>query len=82
MDANRELVGGSPFVVGHGTRLEPSVRLRDWAIIGDGSRLEQGVEIRRSVLWENACIGEGVQVVDSIVTGTVQIHRDLFGEIA
>jgi NDP-sugar pyrophosphorylase family protein len=81
LNANRELAGEDPFRVGYGTRLDPSVKLREWGIIGDRSQLERGVEIRRSVLWEDSYAREGVRIVDSVVTGAVEVDKDLFKAI-
>jgi NDP-sugar pyrophosphorylase family protein len=81
MDANQELVGEPPFMVGSGARLGPSVRLGEWGVIGDRCQIERDVEIKRSVLWEDSYVMAGVQIADSVVTGATGVEKDLFGAI-
>ena len=61
--------------------MDPTVRLDEWAVVGPKSRLEKGVEIRRSILWENVRVHVGVKVVDSIVTANQEVKTDLISEI-
>lgn len=58
----------TPFTVGLGCDIHPSVGLTDWVVIGANCRLEKGAEISRSVLWEGVEVREGVRVADSVVT--------------
>ena len=79
---NRELLDqASTAAIGPGCQLDPTVRLEEWAVVGPKSRLEQGVEIRRSILWENVRVRFGVKVIDSIVTSDQEVDRDLISEI-
>jgi mannose-1-phosphate guanylyltransferase len=81
--ANRELLGfeKQPFAVGTGSTIEPSVKFKGWAAVGDGAVLERGVEIERSILWDNVSVEEGVRIIDSVVTSSKEISHDLIGEI-
>jgi mannose-1-phosphate guanylyltransferase len=82
VDVNREFLGqASTAAIGPGCQVDPTVRLDEWAVVGPNSRLEQGVEIRRSILWENVRVHAGVKVVDSIVTANQEVKRDLISEI-
>ena len=81
MEANRDFAA-KPFLIGSGCRIHPSVRLEDWAVIGDGCRIEEGVKIRRSVLWEQVEIKQGVNITDSIICSASEVRRDPGGEIS
>lgn len=69
------------YAIGDGCRIDPSARLEDWAVVGDGSCIEKGVKLRRSILWEEATVREGVNVIDSIVTSSREVARDLNDQI-
>ncbi len=69
------------FSICTGCRVDPSARLEEWVVVGNGDRIERDVEIRRSILWEAVTIREGVKVIDSIVTSSQDVERDLNGRI-
>jgi len=75
--ANREALGRGPFLFGKGSKIDPSARLSDWAVIGEGAVIEAGVRIKRSVIWKNATIERGRYVIDSIITGNEVVVSDL-----
>ena len=79
--ANREALAGESFLVGPGCEIPESVKFADWAVVGERSRLYEGVEIRRSVLWENVTVRKGMQVVDSIVTHSKTVKCDLKNKV-
>jgi NDP-sugar pyrophosphorylase family protein len=51
--------------------------LKDWAVIGKGSSIERGALVKRSVLWNDVIVKEGINVVDSVVTSGVIVEKDL-----
>lgn len=53
---------------GPGTRIDPSVDLREWAIIGDNVRIGKKTVIERSIIWSSTNIGDGILLKDSVVT--------------
>jgi NDP-sugar pyrophosphorylase family protein len=79
--ANKEALKGDSFLVGPGGEIPGSLKLEDWAVIGERSRFSEGVEIRRSVLWENVTVREGIRVVDSIVTTSRIVKCDMKNEV-
>ncbi len=79
--ANKEALQGKPFLLGPGSRVHDSAKLTDWAIIGENNNLEKGVEIRRSILWENVTVKKGRKVIDSIVTSAKQVHSDIINNV-
>ena len=80
IDANKELANGR-ISIGADCRVDPSARIREWAVVGEHSCIEGKVEIRRSVLWEGVTVKEGKKVVDSIVTSFNEVDRDLSGQV-
>ncbi len=56
--------------------------LKDWAVIGDGSSIERGALVKKSVLWNDVIVREGIKVVDSVVTSGVIVEKDLVGSVA
>ncbi len=79
--ANKEALGEESFLLASRSQIHRSVKLKDWAIIGEKACLEQGVEISRSILWEKVTVKKGVKVVDSIVTASKKVTRNLIGKI-
>jgi len=79
--ANQEALKGNSVLLGPGCDIHPSSRIRDWAIIGERSVLEEGVEIVRSILWEDVVVRRQRKVMDSIVTSNVEIRKDLAGQV-
>lgn len=81
--ANREIleIESQSFVVEHGSTIAPSARLKGWAVAGRGTVLEDGVEVERSVLWDNVTVKKGVRIKDSVVTSSKVIGHDLVNEM-
>lgn len=81
--ANREFLTfeNKSFAVGPDSTIAPSVRFKEWASVGERAVIEDGVEIERSILWENITVKEGVRIVDSVVTSSKEIDQDLMNEI-
>jgi len=79
--ANREALREASFLLAPGCQVHSSARLRDWAVIGEKACLEEGVEISRSILWEGIKIKKGTKVIDSIVTSSKEVDRDLIAKI-
>ncbi len=57
--------------------IDSSAVLKDWAVIGKGSSIERGALVKRSVLWNDVIVKEGINVVDSVVTSGVIVEKDL-----
>jgi NDP-sugar pyrophosphorylase family protein len=78
--ANRALLGGT-LSLGPGSHVDHSANLEEWAIIGENNHLEKDVTVKRSILWEEVRVKKATRIIDSIVTSSRVIDRDLFGEI-
>ncbi len=81
IEANREFLNGAPFLLGQKCRIHDPDGLKDWAVLGDGICVEKGAEVRRSILWGNVTVKEGVRVIDSIITFAGQVTEDLVGAV-
>ena len=81
MQVNRELLDEESFSVGPGCRIDPSVKLEEWVVVGEKTSVEKNVEIRRSILWDEVKVRKGIKIIDSIVTSSREVERDLIGEI-
>ena len=79
--ANREAPGSHPALIGPGCRIHPGAVFEDWVVIGPNTTIEEAVEIKRSILWENVHVRAGSRVLDSIVTASQDVRKDLVGEI-
>jgi len=79
--ANREKLQDRSFLLGQGSRIHRTVKLKDWAIMGKKNDLEEDVEIRRSILWENITVKKGRKIIDSIVTSSKQVHSDMINMV-
>ena len=56
--------------------------LKDWAVIGKRSSIEKGALVKRSVLWNDVTVRQGIKVVDSVITSGVIVEKDLVGGVA
>ena len=62
--------------------IDSDASLKDWAVIGKGSLIEKGAIVKRSVLWNDVIVREGIKVVDSVVTSDVILEKDLVSGVA
>ena len=76
--ANRDILAFEKkhFVIGPDSTAAPSVRFKEWSVVGERAVLEEGVEIERSILWDNVTIKEGVRIIDSVITSSKEIDHD------
>jgi NDP-sugar pyrophosphorylase family protein len=79
--ANRELLGKESCSIGADCHIDSSVKIEEWAVVGEKSSLEKDVEIRRSILWDEVRVKKGTKVIDSIVTSSKTVDRDLIGKV-
>ncbi len=63
------------FIKGDNTHIDPTVALRNWAVIGNNVTIGRDAVIDSSIIWDNAVIEEGVHIKDSIVTQENNIVR-------
>jgi mannose-1-phosphate guanylyltransferase len=82
MRSNFKLLPPEKIAIGQGCHVDPDAILKEWAVIGKGGSIENGALVKRSVLWSDVVIREGIRVVDSIVTTGVVVEKDLVGGVA
>lgn len=81
MLANKESLKDDLFHMGSGSRIHGSARIEGWAVMGEKSLLEEDVEIRRSILWNDVTIKRGTRIIDSIVTSSKKVGKNLIDDI-
>ena len=80
LQANRDLLYEAPYSIDHDCHIAPSTKLEEWAIIGEKTCVEKNVKIRRSILWDQVRVRKGIKIIDSIVTSSREVARDLIRE--
>jgi mannose-1-phosphate guanylyltransferase len=63
------------YAKGDNTRIDPSVKLINWAVIGNNVTVGKNAEIDSSIIWDNVYIEDGARIKDSIVTPTNQVLK-------
>jgi NDP-sugar pyrophosphorylase family protein len=82
LKANFSLLPPEKMSIADGCHLDTDAAVRDWAVIGEGCSIEKGAVVKRSVLWDNVIIREGIRVVDSVVASGVVGEEDILGNVA
>lgn len=78
--ANMGLASNFPEI-NPNSRIEPGVHFKDWVIIGAQCVVEQDALIEKSILWDQTHVKKGCRIVDSIVTGTKTVEKDLIQKV-
>ncbi len=71
IDSSAEVRG--TVVIGPGCRIGAGVRLED-VVLGPGTVVEAGAELRRTVAWEEALIGERARIEGAVLGARVQVR--------
>ncbi|HEY5888882.1 MAG TPA: sugar phosphate nucleotidyltransferase, partial [Acidimicrobiales bacterium] len=64
-----------PAVVGDNARVEAGARLGEYAVLGTNVKVRAGAEIHRSIVQDNAYLGEGVRLAGSVVGRACDVRR-------
>ncbi len=80
--SNLDLLPPEKIAIAQEVHIDSGATLEEWAVIGKGSSIERGALVKRSVLWRDVIVREGVRVVDSVVTSGVILEEDLVGDVA
>ena len=62
-------------VIGENCRVEESARIGDYTVLGNNVRVRGGADIERSVVHDNAYLGEGVTLRGSVVGRASDLRR-------
>lgn len=82
MRSNFKLLPPEKIAIAKECHIDPDTTLKEWAVIGKGCSIEKGALVKRSVLWSDVVIREGVKVVDSVVASGVVLEKHLVGGVA
>lgn len=62
-------------VIGENCRVEPGARIGDYTVLGNNVRVRGGADIERSVVHENAYLGEGVKLRGALIGRSTDLRR-------
>ena len=79
--ANQALLDQKLYAVGQSCTLDPSAKLEEWAVLGDRVRIEKRALIKRSILWDDVIVKQGVKIIDSVVSSSKIVDKDTAGEM-
>lgn len=82
IQANFNLLPHDKKAIGPHCHIDLTAVQEDWVVIGKGSCVEKGATVKRSVLWDNVVVKEGVKVIDSVVSSGVIVKKDLYSSVA
>ena len=75
VEINHGVVINGPAVIGDNCFLESGAELGEYSVLGDGVRMRRDGHIERSVIHENAYIGEGVMIRGTLVGRASDLRR-------
>jgi mannose-1-phosphate guanylyltransferase / phosphomannomutase len=64
-----------PAIVGDYCRIEADARLGEYTVLGTNVRVRSGADLDRSIVHDNAYVGEGVQLRGSVVGRSCDLRR-------
>ena len=64
-----------PAVVGDNARVEAGARLGEYAVLGSNVKVRAGARIDRSIVQDNAYLGEGVRLAGTVVGRACDVRR-------
>ena len=74
-EVHRDAVLQGPCVVGDNCFVDAGATLRQYAVLGTGVRLRSGGELERTVVHENAYLGESVKLRGTVVGRASDLRR-------
>ncbi|MDO9573354.1 MAG: NDP-sugar synthase [Candidatus Contubernalis sp.] len=67
-----------PVVLRDNCIIEKDVQIYGPAVVGKNTVVKQGAVIKRSILWDDVCVGEGLTLTDTIVAQGVNLSNRQF----
>jgi mannose-1-phosphate guanylyltransferase/phosphomannomutase len=64
-----------PAVIGDNARVEAGARLGEYAVLGSNVKVRSGARIHRSIVQDNAYLGEGVRLAGAVVGRACDVRR-------
>ncbi|CAN5747318.1 mannose-1-phosphate guanyltransferase [soil metagenome] len=62
-------------IIGENCRVEPGARVGDYTVLGSNVRVRGGADLKRSVIHDNAYLGEGVRLRGTVVGRSSDLRR-------
>ncbi len=70
-----EAVIDGPAVIGDNARVEAGARLGEYTVLGTNVKVRAGAQIHRSIVQDNAYLGEGVRLAGAVVGRACDVRR-------
>jgi mannose-1-phosphate guanylyltransferase/phosphomannomutase len=64
-----------PAVIGDNARVEAGARLGEYTVLGTNVKVRAGAQIHRSIVQDNAYLGEGVRLAGAVVGRACDVRR-------
>jgi mannose-1-phosphate guanylyltransferase/phosphomannomutase len=74
-EVHPDAVIDGPAVIGDNARVEAGVHLAEYAVLGTNVKVRSDVEVRRSIVQDNAYLGEGVRLAGAVVGRACDVRR-------
>jgi len=74
-EVHPDAVVDGPALIGDNARVGPGVVLGEYAVLGGNVKVRDGTRISRSIVADNAYLGEGVQLAGAVVGRACDVRR-------
>jgi mannose-1-phosphate guanylyltransferase / phosphomannomutase len=74
-EVHPDAVIDGPAVIGDNARVEAGARLGEYAVLGTNVKVRADAQIRRSIVQDNAYLGEGVRLAGAVVGRACDVRR-------
>ena len=74
-EVHPEAVLTGPAIIGDNCNLDPGVQLREYCVLGTGVRVRRDCELERTVVHDNAYLGEGVRLRGAVIGRSADLRR-------
>lgn len=80
--ANFDLLAPERIAIGQDCRIDPKASIKDCVVLGSRCSIAGSATVQGSILWNDVTVGEGVRVVDSVITNGVIVDQDIIEGVA
>lgn len=74
-EVHPEAVIDGPAVIGDNARVEAGARLAEYTVLGANVKVRAGAQVRRSIVQDNAYLGEDVRLAGAVVGRACDLRR-------
>lgn len=75
-DVNLEANLWAPVIIGQNCKVEKGAVIDRLTVIGDGVYIAKKAHVKRSIVWNNATIREGVKLENCVISSRVELGAD------